>query len=98
MHFHHPDNLDEMRKFHPFCLVGLNGCGKSNVLEALAHIFYHVELCVSKHLPDYVLNACVFSPKKCVIDAFVLDYLILVDQNKEAMVKVISLNLFCQNM
>lgn len=83
MHFHHPDNLDEMRKFHPFCLVGLNGCGKSNVLEALSHIFYHVELCVSKHLPDYVLDACVFSPKKCVIDAFVLDYLILVDQNKD---------------
>ena len=39
IYFHHSDNLDEMRKFHPFCLVGLNGCGKSNVLEALAYIF-----------------------------------------------------------
>lgn len=79
VHFHHFDNFEEMQEFHPFCLVGLNGCGKSNVMEALACIFYHIELCISCHLPDYILDGSVFSPKKCMIDAFVLEYLILVN-------------------
>jgi len=30
-------------EFNPYCLVGRNGSGKSNVLEALANIFYHIE-------------------------------------------------------
>src|SRR6187399_1887338 len=30
--------------FHPYCFAGRNGSGKSNVLEAIAAIFYHVEL------------------------------------------------------
>ena len=32
-------NRANVSEFRPYCLVGLNGCGKSNVLEALAHIF-----------------------------------------------------------
>lgn len=31
--------------FHPYCFAGLNGSGKSNVLEALSNIFYHLECC-----------------------------------------------------
>lgn len=77
VHFHHPKDWEGMTGFHPFCLVGLNGCGKSNVMEALAHIFYHVEMCISQHLPDYVLDEHVFSPKKCVVDAFTLEYLVV---------------------
>ncbi|WP_302423186.1 restriction system-associated AAA family ATPase [uncultured Prevotella sp.] len=79
--FHHPNNWKKLTEFHPFCLVGLNGCGKSNVMEALAHIFYHIELCISQHLPDYVLDERVFSPKKCVVDAFTLEYLIVQKQD-----------------
>lgn len=75
--FNHSHNWEDMTGFHPFCLVGLNGSGKSNVMEALAHIFYHVEMCISQHLPDYVLDEQVFSPKKCVVDAFVLEYLVV---------------------
>jgi restriction system-associated AAA family ATPase len=30
-------------RFAPYCFVGRNGSGKSNVLEALASIFYHLE-------------------------------------------------------
>ena len=48
-------NLD-LEEFRPFCMVGLNGCGKSNVLEALAHIFYQLELCVAVHLPQNILS------------------------------------------
>lgn len=36
---------DEWKNFHPFCFAGLNGSGKSNILEALANIFYHLECC-----------------------------------------------------
>lgn len=80
--FRRNENLDEMSSFHPFCLVGLNGCGKSNVMEAIAHIFYHVELCISKHIPDYILEGGLFSPQNCVIDAFVLEYLIAIPNNQ----------------
>ena len=50
-----------MSDFRPYCLVGLNGCGKSNVLEALAHIFYHLELCVSVNLPSQIQASEIFS-------------------------------------
>lgn len=63
-----------MDKFQPFCLAGLNGSGKSNVLEALAAIFYHLELCVAKFQP-ISLNKY-FKPEICSPDAFTLIYLI----------------------
>lgn len=34
---------DERVNVEPLCLVGLNGSGKSNVLEVLAEIFYYLE-------------------------------------------------------
>ena len=77
--FHRNGKWGELTQFSPFCLVGLNGCGKSNVLEALAHIFYHVELCISVHLPDYLLDGNVFNPAKCPVDAFTLEYLVKTD-------------------
>lgn len=36
---------EEWSNFHPYCFAGLNGSGKSNVLEALSNIFYHLECC-----------------------------------------------------
>jgi recombinational DNA repair ATPase RecF len=45
-------NIDSMDTFQPFCFAGLNGSGKSNVLEALASIFYHLEFCVAKFRPQ----------------------------------------------
>lgn len=42
---------EDWLEFHPFCFAGLNGSGKSNVLEALANIFYHLEICVNVNLP-----------------------------------------------
>jgi restriction system-associated AAA family ATPase len=38
-----------VNKVNPFCLVGLNGSGKSNLMQVLAEIFYYLELYV---LPD----------------------------------------------
>lgn len=77
IHFHQQDKFEEMVDFNPFCFVGLNGCGKSNILEALAQIFYHVELCIGKHLPVALKSGAIFNPRKCAVDAFTLKYLTL---------------------
>ena len=37
------DNIDN-KSLQPICFVGKNGCGKSNVMEALSEIFYELEL------------------------------------------------------
>ncbi len=39
-------------EFSPYCLVGCNGTGKSNILEALAAIFYHIECIYLDYRPD----------------------------------------------
>lgn len=74
--FHSLDNkgIKAMEGFNPFCFAGLNGSGKSNVLEALASIFYHLECCVGKFKPQSF--ATHFRPHECNPDAFTLEYLI----------------------
>jgi restriction system-associated AAA family ATPase len=74
--FHTLDNTGAMEEFRPFCFVGLNGSGKSNVLEALANIFYHLELCTAKYLPDSIKDSDNFQRTECTPDAFTLEYLI----------------------
>lgn len=59
-----------MPKFQPFCFVGLNGSGKSNVLEAIAAIFYHLEMYVAKFQPKSFEKY--FRREICSLDAFVL--------------------------
>ncbi|MCH5686703.1 hypothetical protein LWM68_22030 [Niabella sp. W65] len=61
--------------FHPFCFAGLNGSGKSNVLEALANIFYHIESCSNVNQPQVFVDN--FDEKDCKPDAFLLQYYIL---------------------
>ena len=41
-------NIDE---FNPYCIVGRNGSGKSNILEVLSAIFYYLEVEYLKFLP-----------------------------------------------
>jgi restriction system-associated AAA family ATPase len=65
--------VKSMLEFQPFCFAGLNGSGKSNVLEALAAIFYHLEMCVAKYRPESFEKH--FSRSKCTPDAFTLKYL-----------------------
>lgn len=74
--FHTFDNkgLKAMESFSPFCFAGLNGSGKSNVLEALSAIFFHLECCVAKFKPQSF--ATHFRPHECPVDAFNLEYLI----------------------
>ena len=42
----------EMETFSPFCFVGLNGSGKSNILQALSNIFYHLECIYLEYRPQ----------------------------------------------
>lgn len=76
IHFHklNDKGVDSMLEFQPFCFAGLNGSGKSNVLEALAAIFYHLEMCVAKYRPDSFDKH--FRRNTCAPDDFVLRYLI----------------------
>ena len=61
-------------QFHPFCFAGLNGSGKSNVLEALSNIFYHLESCANVNQPENFKDQ--FNPKQGKPDAYELEYYI----------------------
>lgn len=73
--------VQSMMAFQPFCFAGLNGSGKSNVLEALAAIFYHLEMCVAKYRPESFEKH--FSRNKSTPDAFTLKYLICSNTKKD---------------
>jgi restriction system-associated AAA family ATPase len=74
-------DFDRCFEFHPYCLAGRNGSGKSNVLEALAAIFYHIECIHLNYRPegfeyDKETNPKGFQAKVCTPDAFELEYFI----------------------
>lgn len=76
----------ELIEFNPYCLVGRNGSGKSNILEALAAIFYHLECMQLKTLPqsfvyDEEENPEGFRSDFGTIDQFELEYLIPLDKD-----------------
>lgn len=73
--------VESMLEFQPFCFAGLNGSGKSNVLEALASIFYHLEMCVAKYRPESFEKH--FSRNRCTPDAFTLKYLTCSSNKKD---------------
>jgi restriction system-associated AAA family ATPase len=78
MNFHNDDVLsnyaEDLSVFHPFCFTGLNGSGKSNVLELLASIFFHLDSCVLNYKPvEFEKN---FSAKICHPDSFEIEYFI----------------------
>ncbi len=65
-------------EFNPNILAGRNGSGKSNVLEALANIFYHLDCMYNDYLPDGFLkdeeNKAGFDNTLGVVDAYELEY------------------------
>lgn len=72
---------DRFDEFHPYCFAGRNGSGKSNVLEALAAIFYHIECIYLNYRPEgfeceQIQNPNGFRAEVCTPDAFELEYLI----------------------
>lgn len=90
--FHSELNESTMSRFNPFCFAGLNGSGKSNVLEALANIFYHLEVISARILPDSIRNQENFKRNECAVNVFKLEYLIglkdVPSDNIESLTKV----------
>ena len=79
--FRYSDDYRRCFDFHPYCLAGRNGSGKSNVLEALAAIFYHIECIYLDYRPDGFeydeqTNPWGFRADTCTPDSFELEYLI----------------------
>lgn len=74
--FRDDEPSEEWVNFHPYCFAGLNGSGKSNVLEALSNIFYHLECCtLAPETSEFLKNDF----KKEVSDpvAYELEYFII---------------------
>ncbi len=88
IHFLREREFEDYDQFNPYCLAGLNGSGKSNVLEALAAIFYHIE---AIHLavkpvefePNPEVKSKGFDSGLCTPNAFELEYLIPDDQTQK---------------
>jgi len=75
-------------EFSPYILAGRNGSGKSNVLEVLAAIFYHLECQYLDYRPasfeyDEVNNQDGFREEISIPNAFELEYLIELDDAME---------------
>lgn len=88
--FFEPKTLSkEWNDFHPFCFAGLNGSGKSNVLEALANIFYHIESCANVNQPQVFVDN--FNEKDCKPDAFLLQYYILKEKGAKSTIENFTL-------
>lgn len=72
--------------FNPYILAGSNGSGKSNVLEALAEIFFHLDCIYLRNKPDYFDksddNPSGFDPTKSRINSYELEYFNLLDKNR----------------
>ena len=64
---------------NPYCLAGRNGSGKSNILEALAAIFYHIECIYLNYRPPAFEGEAgsrgFFKSEVSHPDAYELDYL-----------------------
>ena len=65
--FRKPEDL-KTNLHEPICLVGVNGSGKSNVLEAIAEIFYSLD--------QFIRNEENYEISKFSIGSFILEYTI----------------------
>ncbi|BBO89625.1 restriction system-associated AAA family ATPase [Desulfosarcina ovata] len=89
LHFLREWDRDSADPFAPYVLAGPNGCGKSNILEVLAAIFYQMECQYLTYLPDALAannadedsDEALAEPEEAEIrspNSFELEYLILV--------------------
>jgi len=88
--FHNENDEATLTNFNPYCFAGLNGSGKSNVLEALANIFYHLEIMSARILPESIRKEDNFKRNQCIVDVFKLEYLIGVKNSPSKSIKELT--------
>ncbi|MBE0392685.1 restriction system-associated AAA family ATPase [Flavobacterium sp. PL002] len=75
----------EPSDFYPYVLAGQNGSGKSNVLEALAEIFYHLDCIYVRYKPENFdqsyENPDGFNPSISRINEYELEYYTYLDND-----------------
>jgi restriction system-associated AAA family ATPase len=76
---------DKSSKFNPYCLVGLNGSGKSNILEILATIFYQLDLICLGFQPEIFEK---YDTSETKPNSYLLEYFI--GENRVRVVKEIG--------
>jgi len=86
MYFLRDFDYDEATDFNPYVLAGRNGSGKSNILEALAEIFFHLDCIYLRNKPQYFdaseENENGFKPENATIDAYELEYFTFLDSEQ----------------
>lgn len=81
------DDWSEATAFNPYVFAGKNGSGKSNVLEALSEIFYHLDCIYLSNKPSYfdeeVINStATFDSTISRVNEYELEYLTFIN-NKD---------------
>lgn len=67
--------------FGPYCVVGRNGSGKSNILEVLAAIFYHIECIYLDYSPKSFEKQ--FNEEDSYPEAYELEYYAKINEDEE---------------
>ena len=75
----------DTQHMEPICLVGLNGSGKSNLIEALSEVFCYLDLCCL----DYVSATQL---KKVCPPPFVVEYILNVSEDEKATHMMVELS------
>ncbi len=95
------NSYDINNAIDPFCIVGRNGSGKSNILELLSAIFYQVEVSCLDFLPKETITKfneddeeyeeevvlSIFQSFETIPNAYKLEYYITLDE-KETLVTI----------
>ncbi|ADV47579.1 hypothetical protein Celal_0229 [Cellulophaga algicola DSM 14237] len=81
------DDWSEATAFNPYVFAGKNGSGKSNVLEALSEIFYHLDCIYLSNKPSYfdeevINNIATFDSTLSRVNEYELEYLTFIN-NKD---------------
>lgn len=87
MFFLQKEDWSQATEFNPYVFAGKNGSGKSNVLEALSEIFYHIDCIYLTNKPSYfdeevVNNMATFDSTHSRVNEYELEYLTFID-NKD---------------
>ncbi len=87
MFFLQGDDWSQATDFNPYVFAGKNGSGKSNVLEALSEIFYHLDCIYLSNKPSYfdeevINNKATFDSTVSSVNEYELEYITFID-NKD---------------